>query len=93
MRLVVQGVGQRFDSHFDRARRSGEARATRLVVIGDHLDAAVLQAELQSALAESPRNRLRPTACICCPHAPVATWRMAARAWCAWSRRRVTSSS
>ena len=54
MRLVVQGVGQRFDSHFDRAWRSGEARATRLVVIGDHLDAAVLQAELQSALAEAP---------------------------------------
>ena len=54
MRLLVQGVGQRFDSHFDRAWRSGEARATRLVVIGDHLDAAVLQAELQSALAEAP---------------------------------------
>lgn len=52
MRLVVQGVGQRFDSHFDRAWRAGDARATRLVVIGDHLDAAALQAELQSALAE-----------------------------------------
>ncbi|MDP4078001.1 cobalamin biosynthesis protein CobW [Acidovorax sp. A1169] len=53
MRLVVQGVGQRFDSHFDRAWREGDLRATRLVVIGDHLDAAALQAELQSALAES----------------------------------------
>jgi len=52
MRLVVQGVGQRFDSHFDRAWREGDLRATRLVVIGDHLDAAALQAELQSALAE-----------------------------------------
>ena len=53
MRLVVQGVGQRFDSHFDRAWREGDLRATRLVVIGDQLDAAALQAELQSALAES----------------------------------------
>ncbi len=54
MRLVVQGVGQRFDSHFDRAWREGDLRATRLVVIGDHLDAAALQAELQSALAAAP---------------------------------------
>ena len=50
MRLVVQGVGQRFDSHFDRLWRGGESRATRLVLIGDQLDAAVLQGELQSAL-------------------------------------------
>jgi cobalamin biosynthesis protein CobW len=51
MRLVVQGVGQRFDSYFDRAWRADEPRATRLVFIGDHLDAATLQAELQAALA------------------------------------------
>ncbi|MDZ7936799.1 MAG: cobalamin biosynthesis protein CobW [Rhodoferax sp.] len=50
MRLVVQGVGQRFDSYFDHAWRSDEARVTRLVLIGDHLDAAVLQSELQVAL-------------------------------------------
>ena len=50
MRLVVQGVGQRFDSYFDRAWRSDEVRATRLVLIGDHLDAKKLQAELQSKL-------------------------------------------
>jgi cobalamin biosynthesis protein CobW len=50
MRLVVQGVGQRFDSHFDRPWQGGELRATRLVLIGDHLDAAALQGELQSAL-------------------------------------------
>lgn len=50
MRLVVQGVGQRFDSHFDRPWRADEARATRLVLIGDHLDAAALQAELQAEL-------------------------------------------
>ncbi len=50
MRLVVQGVGQRFDSYFDRAWRSDEPRASRLVLIGDHLDAAVLQSELQAEL-------------------------------------------
>ena len=51
MRLVVQGVGQRFDSHFDRAWRADEARATRLVFIGDHLERDALQSELQSALS------------------------------------------
>ena len=50
MRLVVQGVGQRFGSYFDRAWRADEVRATRLVLIGDHLDAQTLQAELQSKL-------------------------------------------
>ena len=50
MRLVVQGVGQRFDSYFDRAWRTDDARATRLVLIGDHLDAVQLQAQLQSEL-------------------------------------------
>jgi cobalamin biosynthesis protein CobW len=50
MRLVVQGVGQRFDSYFDRAWRGGEARTTRLVLIGDHLDGPALQAELTAAL-------------------------------------------
>jgi cobalamin biosynthesis protein CobW len=51
MRLVVQGVGQRFDSYFDRAWRADEVRATRLVLIGDHLDGPALQAELAAALA------------------------------------------
>ena len=50
MRLVVQGVGQRFDSHFDRAWRADETRQSRLVLIGDHLDFDALQAELQAAL-------------------------------------------
>jgi cobalamin biosynthesis protein CobW len=50
MRLVVQGVGQRFDSHFDRPWRADETRVTRLVLIGDHLDAVALQAELQTEL-------------------------------------------
>jgi len=51
MRLVVQGVGKRFESYFDRPWTDGEARASRLVLIGTGLDAAGLQAELSAALA------------------------------------------
>lgn len=50
MRLVVQGAGPRFDSHFDRHWRAGEARATQLVAIGAALDAARLNQALQAAL-------------------------------------------
>jgi cobalamin biosynthesis protein CobW len=35
MRLVLQGVGDRIQHHFDRAWRSDEAREGRLVVIGE----------------------------------------------------------
>jgi cobalamin biosynthesis protein CobW len=38
MRLVVQGVGSRFDSYFDRAWNPDEKRATELVLIGHDLD-------------------------------------------------------
>ena len=51
MRLVVQGVGTRFDSYFDRPWRADEARQSRLVLIGSELNATVLQAELSAALA------------------------------------------
>ncbi len=46
MRLVVQAVGPRVESFFDRAWTAGETRATRLVVIGEKgLDqAAITQA-------------------------------------------------
>ncbi|MEM9482084.1 MAG: cobalamin biosynthesis protein CobW [Cyanobacteria bacterium P01_F01_bin.116] len=45
MRLVLQGVGQRFDHFYDRAWQADEARQTRLVVIGSDLDrAAIAQA-------------------------------------------------
>ncbi|HEN8710719.1 cobalamin biosynthesis protein CobW [Pseudomonas sp. GD03746] len=50
MRLLVQGVGTRFDKHFDRAWRADEPRITRLVLIGQDLDAAHLQARLRQAL-------------------------------------------
>lgn len=36
MRLQLQAVGSRIDQYFDRAWASGEARSTRLVVIGLH---------------------------------------------------------
>ncbi|MGC8098922.1 cobalamin biosynthesis protein CobW [Metapseudomonas otitidis] len=51
MRLLVQGVGKRFDKHFDRAWRGDEPRATRLVVIGQALDQATIANELRTALA------------------------------------------
>jgi cobalamin biosynthesis protein CobW len=50
MRLVVQGVGARFDSHFDRAWLPGEARRTQLVCIGSELDQTELQHALEQAL-------------------------------------------
>ena len=50
MRLLIQGVGSRFDKHFDRAWRSDEPRTTHLVLIGQDLDAAQLEAQLRAAL-------------------------------------------
>ncbi|CAN7657834.1 cobalamin biosynthesis protein CobW [Pseudorhodoferax sp. LjRoot39] len=46
MRWLLQGVGRRFDHHFDRAWREGERRGTRLVFIGQDLDEAALRAGL-----------------------------------------------
>ena len=37
MRMVLQGVGDRFDYYFERPWREGEDRLTRLVVIGKEL--------------------------------------------------------
>jgi len=51
MRLLLQGVGQRFDKHFDRPWQAGEVRTTRLVIIGQSLDPAAIDAELNAALA------------------------------------------
>ena len=53
MRLQVQGVGARFDSHFDRAWAAGEKRTTRLVVIGlhDEMDPQAITAEIVAAAA------------------------------------------
>ena len=51
MRLLVQGVGKRFDHHFDRQWREDEAKRTQLVFIGEDLDEAVLREALQAAVA------------------------------------------
>ncbi|WP_237154302.1 cobalamin biosynthesis protein CobW [Oryzibacter oryziterrae] len=47
MRLLVQGVGARFRSSFDRPWKAGEPRASRLVVIGEKgIDRAAITAAL-----------------------------------------------
>ncbi|HEY9689480.1 MAG TPA: GTP-binding protein, partial [Coleofasciculaceae cyanobacterium] len=46
MRLVVQGVGPRFDTFFDRAWRADEDRSTRLVIIGRDLDRSAIEAAI-----------------------------------------------
>ncbi|MGN6653375.1 cobalamin biosynthesis protein CobW [Trinickia sp.] len=51
MRLVIQGVGQRFDSYFDRRWREDELRASKFVLIGEDLDVTVLQREFDAALS------------------------------------------
>ncbi|WP_304363405.1 cobalamin biosynthesis protein CobW [Pseudomonas aeruginosa] len=51
MRLLVQGVGKRFDRHFDRKWLADEVRSTRLVVIGQELDQAAIADQLRTALA------------------------------------------
>ena len=50
MRLVVQGVGGRFESYFDRPWGGPEARESQLVCIGRGLDAHSLQRQLQDLL-------------------------------------------
>lgn len=51
MRLVVHGVGQRFDSYFDRRWNPDEAPNTYLVLIGQDLDSVTLQEALAAATA------------------------------------------
>jgi len=49
MRLTIQAVGPRIDTYFDRPFGTGEARETRLVVIGQSgLDRAAIDAALQA---------------------------------------------
>jgi cobalamin biosynthesis protein CobW len=46
MRLVLQGVGQRFDSFYDRPWQASEPRQTRLVIIGHELNSAEIEAQV-----------------------------------------------
>lgn len=49
MRLVVQGVGTRFDGYFDRRWRADETPWTRLVLIGQDLPADAIRRALETA--------------------------------------------
>ncbi|EFL90690.1 cobalamin biosynthesis protein CobW [Ahrensia sp. R2A130] len=52
MRLVVQAVGNRIDTYFDRDWQADEQRGSRLVVIGQHdMDATAINAAVQEALS------------------------------------------
>ena len=46
MRLVLQGVGQRFETFYDRSWAREEQRQTRLVIIGRELDRVKIKQEL-----------------------------------------------
>ncbi|MPW10422.1 cobalamin biosynthesis protein CobW [Paraburkholderia sp. CNPSo 3155] len=53
MRLVIQGVGRRFDSYFDRrwqAGENGDGELSRFVLIGEDLDQPALQQAFDAAL-------------------------------------------
>ncbi len=46
MRLVLQGVGNRFDTFYDRLWTVNESRQTRLVLIGHHLNRQLIEAKI-----------------------------------------------
>lgn len=46
MRLVLQGVGNRLESFYDRPWQVGEPRQTRLVLIGRNLDRATIESAI-----------------------------------------------
>ncbi|WP_013324204.1 cobalamin biosynthesis protein CobW [Gloeothece verrucosa] len=48
MRMVLQGVGDRFDSYYDRLWNASELRQTKLVVIGRSLDLDLISAKLRN---------------------------------------------
>ncbi len=60
MRLIVHGVGQRFDHYFDRRWQGDETPHTHLVLIGRDLDQAQLTNALQSACVDSRAETTQP---------------------------------
>jgi cobalamin biosynthesis protein CobW len=56
MRMVLQGVSQRFDFYFDRLWKEGEERKTALVVIGHDLNIEAVDAAFRQALATIINN-------------------------------------
>ncbi|MGJ3253333.1 MAG: cobalamin biosynthesis protein CobW [Elainellaceae cyanobacterium] len=53
MRLVLHGVGKRFDHFYDRPWQASETRQTKLVFIGHNLDQALIEAAISAARAET----------------------------------------
>lgn len=51
MRLVMQGVGSRFDYFFDRPWRADETRQTKLVFIGEEVEASAIARQLNPEAA------------------------------------------
>ncbi len=51
MRMVLQGVSNRFEHYFDRKWKEGETRKTSLVIIGDQLTDKNLQVVINEKLA------------------------------------------
>lgn len=49
MRQIIQGVGTRLDSHFDRLWGADESRLTQMVFIGKNISQTLLQEALQQA--------------------------------------------
>lgn len=69
MRLVVQGVGRRFDSYFDRRWEEGEVPHTQLVLIGQHLQELVLTEALQKAcIADAGKSHDSAAAALAVDH-------------------------
>ena len=54
MRLVLQGVGNRFDTFYDRMWSKDETRQTRLVFIGRNLSQEKIESSLGLNLAGNP---------------------------------------
>ncbi|WP_103071779.1 cobalamin biosynthesis protein CobW [Aquimarina sediminis] len=50
MRMIVQGVADRFENYFDRKWNETEIKATRLVIIGEKLDEQKIQKNLEEKL-------------------------------------------
>ena len=52
MRLVLQGVGRRFDYFYDRPWQPDEPRQTHLVIIGENLDGADIKGAIEGSISE-----------------------------------------
>jgi cobalamin biosynthesis protein CobW len=51
MRMVIQGVANRFETYFDRKWKAEEERSTRLVVIGEELQEVEIRQAIESKLS------------------------------------------